>query len=118
MHGGVCVAGAVCGGGHAWQGGVHGKEGMHGAGGGVMAGEMDTAGDGTHPTGLHSYFHAVLAIILQNNRLAHPFQEFALPFRKTPCRNFSNFFLKTTRLVISVHILVLVSMRKYILNYK
>ena len=36
----------------------------------------------------------------------------------TPCRNFSNFFLKTTRLVISVHILVLVSMRKYILNHK
>ena len=35
-----------------------------------------------------------------------------------PCRNFSNFFLKTTRSVISVHILVLVSMRKYILNHK
>ena len=36
----------------------------------------------------------------------------------SPCRNFSNFFLKTTRSVISVHILVLVSMRKYILNHK
>ena len=36
----------------------------------------------------------------------------------TPCRNFSNLFLKTTRSVISVHILVLVSMRKYILNHK
>ena len=36
----------------------------------------------------------------------------------TPCRNFSNFFLKTTRSVISVYILVLVSMRKYILNHK
>ena len=35
-----------------------------------------------------------------------------------PCRNFSNFVLKTTRSVISVHILVLVSMRKYILNHK
>ena len=35
----------------------------------------------------------------------------------TPCRNFHNFFLKTTRSVISVHILVLVSMRKYIWNH-
>ena len=35
-----------------------------------------------------------------------------------PCWNFSNLFLKTTRSVISVHILVLVSMRKYILNHK
>ena len=37
---------------------------------------------------------------------------------RAPCRNFSNFFLKTTRSVISVHILVLASMRKYILNHK
>ena len=36
----------------------------------------------------------------------------------TPCRNFSNFFLKTTRSIISVQILVLVSMRKYILSHK
>ena len=36
----------------------------------------------------------------------------------TACMNFSNFFLRTTRSVISVHILVQVSMRKYILNYK
>ena len=36
----------------------------------------------------------------------------------TPCRNFSNFFLKMTRSAISVHVLVLVSMRKYILNHK
>ena len=36
----------------------------------------------------------------------------------SPCRNFSNFFLKTTRSVIFVHILVLVSMKKYILNHK
>ena len=81
------MAGAVCGGGHTWQGAVHGKGGMHGGGhawwGACMAGEMDTAGDGTHPTGLHSYFHAVLAIILGNDRLAQPFQEFALPFWKS-----------------------------------
>ena len=37
---------------------------------------------------------------------------------KTFHRNFSNFFLKTTRSVISVQILVLVSMRKYILKHK
>ena len=37
---------------------------------------------------------------------------------RTPCRNFSNFFLKMTISVISVHILALVSMRKYILNHK
>ena len=68
--------------GHAWQGGMHGKGeacvagvcvwqmwqgGMHGRGacvaGGVcgqghacMAGEMATATDGTHPTGMHSWF--------------------------------------------------------------
>ena len=42
--------------------------------------------------------------------------------RKLPyiqaCRNFSNFFLKTTISVISVHILPMVSMGKYILNHK
>ena len=32
-----------------------------------------------------------------------------------PCRNFGNFFLKMTISVISVHILVSVSIRKYIL---
>ena len=39
---GVCmVAGGVCGRGHAWQGGMR-------------AGEMATATDGIHPTGMHS----------------------------------------------------------------
>ena len=66
MHGkGACVAG-----GHAWQGGVHGKGawvvggvrgkgGVHGRGdvwrgGACVAGEMATAADGSHPTGMHS----------------------------------------------------------------
>ena len=45
------------GGGHAWQWvcmarGIHGREGM--AGGMCVAGEMATAVDGTHPTGMHS----------------------------------------------------------------
>ena len=38
-------------------------------------------------------------------------EEYAFLHIVTPCRNFSNLFLKTTRSVISVHILVLVSMR-------
>ena len=47
-------------GGCASQGGVHGgEEGAHawqGRSGGVcMVGEMATAADGTHPTGMHSY---------------------------------------------------------------
>ena len=44
-------------------GGVCGKGGMHGGGmwwgacmAGGVAGEMATAGDGTHPTGMHSYY--------------------------------------------------------------
>ena len=44
---GVCMARGMHGRGHAWQGGMHGK------GGGVV-GEMATAADGTHPTGMHS----------------------------------------------------------------
>ena len=80
MHGeGACVAkGGMCGkGGHAWQRGalmakgafmakrdMHGKwwgGGMHGRGhacqgGACLAGEMGTAVDSTHPTGMYSYF--------------------------------------------------------------
>ena len=41
---GVCVAG-----GHAWRGGGHVWQGEA-----CMAGEMATAVDGTHPTGMHS----------------------------------------------------------------
>ena len=56
MHGrgGACVAGRgdVHGRWHVWQGCVCI------AGGGVcMAGEMATAADGTHPTGMHSCWH-------------------------------------------------------------
>ena len=56
--------------GHVWQGGMHGREhawqgacmagGMQGAWqegcvvGACMTGEMATAADGTHPTGMHS----------------------------------------------------------------
>ena len=47
--------------GHAWQGGIHGGEhvwwGACMAGrGSCVAGEMATAVDGTHPTGMHSCF--------------------------------------------------------------
>ena len=45
-------------------------------------------------------------------------KEIDSPRPRAPCRNFSNFFLKMTIPVITDHILVLVSMRKYILNHK
>ena len=45
---GACMAGS-----HECQGGVHGR-------GACMAGEMATAVDGTHPTGMHSCFIAVV----------------------------------------------------------
>ena len=53
--------------------------------------------------------HRATVVVWLTNRSA---------WNSAPCRNFSNFFLKTTRSVISVHILVLLSMRKYILNHK
>ena len=60
---GVCGKG-VYGRGHAWQGvcmwqegGMHGNGGVHDRGnaqhGACVAGEMTTAVDGTHPTGMH-----------------------------------------------------------------
>ena len=60
--GGVCGEGACMVGRHAWQGGVHGRgyawQGdICGRGvwrGASMAGEIATAVDGTHPTGMHS----------------------------------------------------------------
>ena len=59
MHGGeACMArghawqGGKCGGGCAWQGGMHG--GGNAWQGACVAGEMATAVDGTHPTGMHS----------------------------------------------------------------
>ena len=65
MAGGACVAGEcmVVGGmhgkGHVWQGGMHaGGEGVGMCGRReCVAGEMATAADGTHPTGLHSCKH-------------------------------------------------------------
>ena len=66
---GACMVGGMHGvrharQGHAWlgvymAGGMHGggHVGMHGRGGHVgMAGEMATAADGMHPTGMHSCF--------------------------------------------------------------
>ena len=51
---GTCMAGGVCGKGACMAGGMCGG-GMHGGGGGAcVAGEMATAVDGTHPTGMHS----------------------------------------------------------------
>ena len=65
--GGACMAkggvhgkeGCVWQGGHAWWGeACVAKGGMHCRGGGIgglcVAGEMATAADGTHPTGMHS----------------------------------------------------------------
>ena len=43
---GACMAGAMHGRGHAWQEGC--------VVGACMTGEMATAADGTHPTGMHS----------------------------------------------------------------
>ena len=74
---GVCVAGGhawqgpcmmglyVVGGEHAWQGGMHGRvvcgggQAWWGREEPCMAGETDTAVDGTHPTGMHSCFENV-----------------------------------------------------------
>ena len=58
---GVYMAGGLHGkGGNAWQGGVHGKgyvwRGGHACQEACMAGEMATAVDRTHPTGMHSCY--------------------------------------------------------------
>ena len=54
MHGrGVCMAG-VCMGGHALYGGHAWQGSVHGGGEACTAGEMATAADGMHPTGMHS----------------------------------------------------------------
>ena len=45
--GGVCMAGGACMAGACMVGGV-------GGGGACVAGEMATAADGMHPTGIHS----------------------------------------------------------------
>ena len=86
MAGGVCFAGGMCirgmhGGGYACQGplcgrgacmagGMYGKGAMHGRGhawqeGHVcVAGEMATAVDDTHPTGMHSCLYITLRMTL------------------------------------------------------
>ena len=63
------MAGGMCGGGHAWQGGMHGRghvsQGMRGSGRACVVGEMATAADCTHPTGMHCccvYSFSVLSI--------------------------------------------------------
>ena len=53
---GACMAGGTRGRGLCMAGGVHGRGGMHGQGACVV-GEMATAADGTHPTGMHSCFY-------------------------------------------------------------
>ena len=64
VHGRGCAWQGVCGGGHAWQGGMCGwgacmvggcMAGVCVVGGGAcMAGEMATAAESMHPTGMHS----------------------------------------------------------------
>ena len=49
---GACMAGSMHGRGHVWQGACM-AGGMHGRGT-CMAGEMATAADSKHPTGMHS----------------------------------------------------------------
>ena len=70
---GSCMAGGMHSGGHVWWGGMHGRGeacmagGMHGRehvwqgacmAGACVAGEMATAADGTHPTGMHSCYES------------------------------------------------------------
>ena len=79
--GGVCVVGGVHGGGHVWQGVCgagwhvwqgegacmaegHAWQGGHVWQGACMTGEMTTAADGTHPTGMHSCFIYVMRLTL------------------------------------------------------
>ena len=49
MVGGMCGRGGM----HDSRWGMHGRGGVCG-GGACVAGEMATAADGTHPTGMHS----------------------------------------------------------------
>ena len=63
--GGVHGRGGMCGRGHVWLGSMHGR-GLHGGGvcawqgcvwwggGACMTGEMATAAESMHPTGMHS----------------------------------------------------------------
>ena len=74
MHGrgvrdrGVHARGTCMAGGHVWQGGMCGV-----AGGAIMAGEMATATDGTHPTGMHSCQHKSFD---ENTIIRHKFVKF------------------------------------------
>ena len=53
----VCVKNSVHQGGCTWRGGGHAWQGA------CMAGEMATAADSTHPTGMHSCFCDVNSIV-------------------------------------------------------
>ena len=56
---GACMVGGMHGRGCVWQGGMYGRGGRHawrGGGGACVAGEMATAADGMHPTGMFSCF--------------------------------------------------------------
>ena len=70
MHGrGACVAGDMHGGGAYMAagvhgGGVHGRGDMCSGGGACVAGEMATAVDGTHPTGMHSCSYLLMILPL------------------------------------------------------
>ena len=67
VHGrvGACMVGGACvAGGHIWQG--------HMWRGAYVAGKTAIAAGGTHPTGMHSYFHAVFNKVLPNYRSSPP----------------------------------------------
>ena len=55
---GACVAGGMHGWGYAWQGSMCGR-------GACVTGEMATAADGTHPTGMLSCTSSSLVLFLQ-----------------------------------------------------
>ena len=76
MHGrgrGGCAwqGGGMYGGGeHVWQGGIYGRGHMWW--GAYVAGKTAIAAGGTHPTGMHSCFHAVFNKVLPNYRSSPP----------------------------------------------
>ena len=79
MHGrghawqGACMAGGMCGRGCVWQGGVHGQ-------GTCVTGEMATAVDGTHPTGMHSCFYIKFKVFGDQSCTHHNTEDNQNPF--------------------------------------
>ena len=55
---------------HVWQGSMYGRG--HVWRGACMAGKTAIAAGGTHPTGMHSCFHAVFNKLLPNYRSSPP----------------------------------------------